>query len=285
MFGVYEAMAQSDLFAWTRVLWRFLNSRAIKFTLVLLVSVLIFASISFRIESLLFQRRVNSLLSRMAQVRLDASSEQELVGLLPELRPLTSNGSNQVIQEGGEERGLHEYSLADSNMEEAGFLVRVLWKLHLLDSNSTIRLLFLLGHRFHRLGASAYVRDREVVRVNYGLRLENGESHGLYDGIGIYFDYFSRSGWTQADRAFGRTFGDVSPYAEAVASNAPENVVHLAVTSDAPPDLVRAALEPQIKCLWKLGICRNTKQILPGIWPPHFPWRGGFGPPYTDRDR
>lgn len=262
------------------ILRRFLSWKPVSITLISFTSVLLLTMIAFRIDSLLFQRRVNSLLSRMARVRLDNPSEEQLLSLLPELHPFRPASAKQPIRQGDPE----QYAFIDTNVNH-GLLVMTLWKLH-MESDATFRWLFLLGHRLHRFDASAYLRDGRVVRISYDLWMENGESHSLYDGVGVHFRMLSRSGWILGeDRAVAPTYNDVSPYAESVASNAPENVVDLALTSDAPPDLVRAALEPQISCLWKLGICQNTKQILPGIWPPHFPWRGRSGPPYADRER
>jgi hypothetical protein len=261
-------MTSRDQFPRTGILRRFLFRKPVSIFLISFTALLLLTMIGFRIDSLLFQRRVNLLLSRMAQLRLDNSSEEQLFSRLPELRPFQPESTKQPIRQGD----LEQYAFIDTNMNH-GLLVMTLWKLH-MESDATFNCLFLLGHRLHRFDASAGLRDGKVVRVTYDLRMENGESHGLYDGVGIHFRMLSPGGWIPGeDRAVGPTYKDVSPYAESVASNAPENAIDLTLASNAPTGLVRAAFDPRITCLWKLGICHNTKQILPGIWPPKFPWR------------
>ncbi len=246
-------MSFRDSFPGTAALWRLIASRPARILLVSFASIVILTIIGFRIESLLFQRRANSLLLRMAQLRLDNSSEGELRAILPELRPLSPESADEPV---------NRYALIIDNMQH-GSLPRALGVLH-LDSDSVVRLLFLLGHRFHRFDASASLRDGKVVRVTYNLWLENGESHGLYDGVGVHVRMFSRAGWVQEeDRAVGPTYNDVSPYAEEVASNAPDNVVDLALTSDAPTGLVRAALDPHIGCMWKQGSAKIRNRFFP----------------------
>src|SRR5262245_28372140 len=122
-----------------------LSSKPIRIFLISSASALILTMIAFRVESLLFQRRVVSFLSRMAQIRLDISSEQELFELLPGLQRSRPEDSEQTAHETVVEARPERYALIDDNMQD-GFLPKILWWLH-LDS-PTFRWLFLLGHRF-----------------------------------------------------------------------------------------------------------------------------------------
>jgi len=263
-------MRLRETFPWSFALWQLIVYRPVGIFLISATILMLVTMACFRIESLLFQRRVNSVLSRLAQVRLDHSPEQELRELVPELHPLKSKPRRQDDLTPQTEEPL-EYVLADGNVEN-GLLPKLLWKLG-THVNSVLRLLYLCGQRFHTFHASVAFREGKAVRIKYDLWLDNGENHNLYAGVGIDVTALCRAGWTRRDELFAPTYDDLMPYAGHVASNAPENSLHVAITPEAPAELSQAAFDVHITCLRDFSGCRNTKQILPGVWPPRFPWK------------
>lgn len=192
--------------------------------------------------------------------------------LLPELLPLY----NAHPEHGSDVPRRYDARYSDI---DRGLLVKFLGRLW--QNESGIRVLYLLGHRFHRFNAAAEIRNGKVVRVQYDLWVDTGENHMMYQGVGISVTGFSRTGWTKPGGTIATTYDDLKPYAERVASNAPENYLALAFTPEAASDFVRAALDVRLSCLWSLSPCKNAKQLLPGVWPPRFSWNAlpfGKGP-------
>jgi len=253
-----------DSFPWTSALLRFLSSKPFRIFWAVFATVLISTMVGFRLESFVFQRRVSSILVRMAEVRLDHSSEQETRQLLPEL-----NLSTDAIPNGACD-GMRRYEVTYSDLDR-GVLVRFLWRLWQNDAG--IRLLYLLGHRFHRFSAAVEACNGKVVRVQYGLWVDTAEDHNLYSGAGLTVAGLSRAGWRKPGGEVETSYEDLIPYTELVASNAPESYLALTFTPVASGGFVRAAFDVHLNCLWSPSPCKTTKQLLPGIWPPSYPWR------------
>jgi hypothetical protein len=57
------------------------------------------------------------------------------------------------------------------------------------------------------------------------------------------------------------------PYRVLPARSAPSQGVSIALTPDAPEEIVRDAYDPKLNCLWSFGGCRRWSQLLPGVQP------------------
>ena|SRR5437868_6938883 len=215
-----------DSFPWIRALWHLFTSKPVRIIFASVSTFIVFIILSFRIESWFFQRRVNSILSRMAQLRLDETPEAEFKRLLPEL--MLSTG----LLPGDDDSGASLRYNVHYNDTETGPLVKYLWRLWQNDRGT--RWLYCFGHRFHRFHAGVEVRDSAVVRMDYHLWIDTNENHNLYSGAGIHVIGMSRAGWRHFGRGSTLTYDDLRPYVERHASNAPENYVALAFTPEAP---------------------------------------------------
>jgi hypothetical protein len=256
---------------WSSGLWRLVSSRPVRISLISAAILLLVTIACFRVQSLLFRRRVNSVLSRLAEVRLDYSTEREIQEIFPKLHPLKGEGVKQSDSTTQASGPIYWYEFTDSNVENA-LPLKLLWRLG-KHVNSVLGLLYRLGHRYRTLSVSIGFREGKVVRIRYDLWLENRQNHMMFEGVGIDVTAVSRAGWARRDEMFAPTYNDLISYAGGVASNAPENVLHFAITPEAPVELRQAAYDVHLTCLWGLAKCQNTRQILPGVWPPRFPWK------------
>lgn len=260
-------MAFRDLFPWTYALWPALNKRVVRIALGSVAVLLLTTMVSFRIQSLLFQRRVNSILSRMATLELNHTSEQEFRNLLPELKPTFSEtrapGSTEDPENG------QIYEVVDSNME--GEIVWGILRLAGAHAHSAESMVNALGYRHHRFVGSCRIQNRQVTATRFWLLIETSGRPTYDDLVGVEVSGYTRAGFS-TERRF-QTYDDISPYLESVASNRPMTSLHIHFTDVASRDFVRAAFDVHLRCLWNLSGCHDTKQVLPEIWPPHLPWR------------
>jgi len=248
-----------------RLLW----SRPSKILFASFATLFVLILIGFRFESFLIQRRINSVASRMARLRLDRSTEQELRVLLPELKLKdirASNGVNGPSASSAEKWYTYDGSNTGSSP--------VAWLMYRSGDreNEVRRFFYHLGHRFCISHAEARVREGIVDRTDLGLMVESGER--IYgDAVMLNISGYGRSGWDAPTKASDLTYQDIVPYTERAVSRAPDSFVSVRFTPDASDEFVWALHDLHLNCLWNFVGCRTAKQVLPGIWPPNFPWR------------
>ena len=251
-------MSFRGLFPWTYAFLRFSAPRPARIAATCFCCALLAMMAFFRVESLLFQRRVASVLSRMTELRLDHTSEQEVRKLLPELK-LVRSEDDQVG---------HDYEFKDSNME-GGILLVVLD--HAGDhSLSLVHVLNVLGHRFHLLVVSCRVQDQHVSAVHFWLLAESSGRTTYDDLVAVEVSGYSHTGLQK--RKWGESYEDISPYSVMRASNRPKTSLDVRFTDAASQDFVRAAFDARLNCLWNFSGCNSTQQLLPGVWSPRFKW-------------
>jgi len=252
-----------DLFPWTRTLWRLLGSKPIKILLVTVASVVAATVLAFHIESFLFQQKVQSILLRTARIQLGRTSEHDFRALLPEL----DQGSSVMCST--EEGASTEYGFQISDVR-GGVLSKLIEPLDAHERPAR-QLLYLMGHRFHYFGVSSSICAGKVVRLKYRVWIDDNHSHDIFQGNEVSASGFSRDGWVEPIEADYR-YEEVTPYRERVARNAQEHVLEVIYTADAPAEFLYSAFDLRMWCLHSFTGCANTRQLLPNIWPPRFPW-------------
>src|SRR5580704_4243009 len=256
-------MSFRNSFPWTYDFCQFLNLRLIRIATGLFVLLLMITMASFRIQSFLFQRRVNSILFRMGALGLDSTSEQQLKDLFPELKPVEVDGQPAA---GGSDSQETWYELNDSNGEN-GPLVNLVNHLG-SHSNQALAILYRLGNRFHIFKVGVRTRRGIADRVAFSLMVETGRPATNEDVVLLEVKGFGRSGWDSPKSKLDLTYEDVRPYSGHVASKMPQNTVFLSFTPDAPEQFIHSAFDVHLDCLWKFSGCRTARQMLPGVWPP-----------------
>ncbi len=222
-------------------------------------------------ESFLFQKKVRWILFRMAQIKLDNTSEQELRSLLPELE----GPEGPECQEGAVSSRMYAVLIDDIDRGTLSSLLEAFGRYN----RPALTSLYLLGHRFHRFGAYASTCQGKVVHLAYFVWIDDNQNHNLLGGTNVAVSGYSRTGWSYSrnELSYGFTYEEEKPYAERIASNAPENYLTITYTTEAPADFLRAAFDLRLVCMQNFAGCTDTKQLLPGIWSPRFPWhREGF---------
>jgi len=254
-------MSFRDLFPWTYASGRFLL-RSTRGALIAALFLFAFSAICFRIESAIFHWRFHSTLKKVAGIKLDETSDRELLQRIPSL-------SLEPLEQQARDTELRRCSSVDGDVEN-GFLIKLVTIGH---GQPIDRLLSTIGHRFHRFGVTALIQNGKVVKIGYFLWLDDTRNHNMYQGIGIDVAQYSHAGWEAVRDKNAISYAELAPYVETVASNAPENVLHILTTSDTPDPLKRATFEVRLACLYSFTGCQNTREILPEVRPPRFSGR------------
>src|SRR5216117_3393190 len=110
-------MTLRHLFPWTYAFCRFLSLRKTRVVMTATASLFALCVIGFRIESAVFQYRIHATLKAIAQVRLDKTSEREMLKLVPSL-------SLEPVEQQGRDKSLKRYSWIDGDVEN-GFLIHL----------------------------------------------------------------------------------------------------------------------------------------------------------------
>jgi hypothetical protein len=260
-----------DLFPWTNTLWRLISSKPVRIVLISLVSLLVLSMIAFRLESFFFQRRVNLLLSRLARLQLDRSSAREINESLPELKSAKDENSPERTSANADENEQGLFLFQSGDLED-GPLIRWLRRGR-GSTNLRLKLLCRLGHRFHDFSARVRTRRGTIDQISFWLRVESSQSCVPGFLISIGASGYGRLRWEGIQEPTDISYAEISPYVERVASDIPENSVGIMFTPDAPPRFAQAAFDVHMTCLWTFSGCKDTQQMLPGIWPPNFPLR------------
>jgi hypothetical protein len=106
------------------------------------------------------------------------------------LRLVPSLALESVEQQVRDSR-LRRYACVDGDVEN-GFLIKLVRNRH---GERIDRLLSVIGHRFHRFGATALIQNGKAVKIGYFLWLGDTRDHNMYQGIGVDAAQYSRAGW------------------------------------------------------------------------------------------
>jgi len=236
--------------------------RLVKVALLVAVSIVAATMIGFRVQSLLFERKVHSVLWRLGQFYLDNTSEEEVLRSLPELKPgilwsFTVDGRSDDRCPGDA-----CYVLRVGNLPD-GMVFRFRRKLE-YRQDWIFKTAYLLGHRYRTFASYVEIRGKKVSRYEYSLAVTDQE-YPLGELVGVQV--------LGADRAsFPRGYAAIEDYDEIrgikgrVPGNKPTTMLWVAFTPEAQREDVRSAFDVHLACAWNCEGCSATKQILPGLW-------------------
>jgi len=234
--------------------------RRILFVLLLVASIILITAATFRLQSYLFARKVQSVLSRMGQIRLDKTSHAEILVLIPELKP----GSRYL----------------PSNQPDAGCLAEACYAIHIqnwpggmiarMQAKLSYRFQWLfeaiywLGHRYLLFTAYVEVRAGRVSRYEYSLGVEC-VNQPASDAVEVKVLGADRAGFP-GYFGFMRDYDEIGDFGIRVPSNRPATSRYVAFTPDAQPEYARNAFDVHLDCLWNAQGCSATRQLLPLLW-------------------
>src|SRR6266480_2503311 len=239
-----------------------ISSRPFRFAFLLSVLLWFITTASFRVQSYLFDRKVHFVLRRMEKIQLNKTSKEEVLVLVPELKPgilwsFVLNGHSEDTCPGDACYVLHIQNYPD------GILAELRAKLE-YRHDWIFKTAYWLGHRFRSFGAYVEVRRGQVSRYEYSLSLEDAEfpANGL---VGVQVLGANRESFP-GGFGFMRDYDEIGGFRIKVPSNIPTKILYVAFTPDAQPKAVRNAFDVRLDCIWNVTGCLTTRQVLPALW-------------------
>ena len=218
--------------------------------------------IGLRVQSLLFERKVYSVLSRLGQLQLDKTPEEAVLRSMPELKSgilwsFLVNGQRDDRCPGDA-----CYVLRVQNVPN-GMLSRLREKLG-YQHDWIFKAAYLVGHRFWTFDAYVEIREKKVSRYEYALSVEDAESpaNGL---VGVQVLGADRASFP-AGYGFIEGYDKITGFKITRPSNRQTTVMRVAFTPEAEPEDVRNAFDVHLDCVWNFEGCSATSQLLPAVW-------------------
>ena len=236
--------------------------RLLRVSLLVLFLLVIGMMIEFRVQSLVFERRVHSVLSRLEQLELDKTPEGDVLRSLPELKPgILWN----FYVNGRPDESCHGdacYVLRMGNLPD-GILFRLRRKLE-YQQDWVFKTMYWLGHRDRSFAAYVEIRAGKVSRYEYGVAVTDRE-YPLGELVEVQVLGADRASFPLGYVAVD-SYDQIKGFKGKVPSNKPTTVMRVAFTPEARTEDVRSAFDVHLECIWNSEGCSTTRQILPAVW-------------------
>ena len=234
----------------------------------LAIVILLFAvTAAARVRTYVLTRRIHSVLNGLERLRIDQTTENELLRTVPYLvrgrqdRPVgtsTERGYYVVISNEPDRLLLDRFAF-----ERPGEWLPRTWLFTVADW---------LGYRYLSFRARIVLLDEKVSSIAYGIAPELGfpiqvnEIVAVQSVHGFWSPYRRSIEVTSAD--------DESPQYRIAGGNDPfgdgrrgrKQFLHTTYTFDAPVDLTSRAFRLDLSCFWSLRGCRSAGQLAPLTW-------------------
>ena len=254
---VFVPVSNFGVLPLTKWLWRPLSSR--RACLIYIGLVVIWASIgiAFHVQSMLFARRVNRVVTALSSLKTGVTSRAEALSLIPELtftRP--ADGLFDVCNPGYIDKAEEcSYLIIDSRATDGLFgLVNKVsdYTSPYLTDDTYLSVLKYWGFRYYLFIVRVQFREDKVSDFSYSLRF-SGRGYKSYELI--YVD-------VACSKHLSEIGQDESPHYRVV--HAPDGGIIVDFTSHAASELLQHAFHPRLKCMWlSFAGCKEANQVLP----------------------
>jgi hypothetical protein len=242
------AIARSR-FPATRHILRVLAGRWVKRIVTAILLLLLTVSVGARLRSYYLARKIQAVMRGLAELRIDQTTEEQLVKAVPNLKMVDRNGRD----------GSHFFIARISNESDPRFLT-----MPADFSEWSRQLAFWLGYRYMSFDATVLVQDGRVSKVSYGLA--NQWSRPQFPGsIGYIVSARSaHSFWLPHQVPVGTSSQtDESPQYRPFGDN---KGLFVHYTNDAPAGITDRIFRLNLECFWSLSGCTDAREIAPAIW-------------------
>ena len=232
-----------------------LSGRWVRRSYVAVLLLLLLLTTAARLRSYLTARKIQAVLHGLAEIRIDQTTEEQLLRTVPYLT-----------------RGEQDWNVR-------GIIQRVYFTEISNEPNGPIswsvmygpgwQLAYWLGYRYMDFDAGVLVQDGKVSRVGYGLAKEWGRPRELSYIISAKSVH---GFWLPHEHPFAVTSQDDESPQYRVEQREVLNVVGreqgliIIFTNDAPPELTKRAFQLNLSCFWSLRGCGDARDIAPGLW-------------------
>jgi hypothetical protein len=236
-------------FPFFRWIVRKLTGRWARRAYVAVVLLLLCLTAAARLRSYFMARRIQAVLHGLAEVRVDQTTEEQLLKTVPHLRRMEQDSKDGGIVQ-------RRYYAEISNESDSPILGLIayglVWSGHLAN---------FLGYRYMSFDAFVFVQDGRVSCVNYGLAKQWGrprQTSYIVSANSVH------GFWLPGRAAFVVTSeDDESPQYR---PGGDEKRLHVTYTNDAPPEITKRAFQLNLSCFWNLRGCDDAREIAPALW-------------------
>jgi hypothetical protein len=252
----------------TRLLRMLTSWRALRLLLALPLLAVLLLTVGLRVHSYLLTRKIQAVLSGLERLRMDRTSEQELLKTVPYVVRQNFEGHTSS----GTERSSF-YQVRISNEDEILWLFRVLstrpfqllWPWHAHEGAGEpwtvpLRGAYWLGFRYVEFGAWVHVVDGRVSNIDYVVDRDMLFGWPLDPLVSVR----SAHGFWERHLLLPVTSADDESPRYRVSGDAKYLLV--AYTPDAPRDLVQHAFHLDLSCFWDLRGCALVRDVAPLLW-------------------
>lgn len=240
--------------------WSKLVSHRAKRIYLWFFAVVFAAAVALRLEAAIAASRIVSVVTALSTLRLGVTSEADTLQRIPALQP------SQTGPYGAPRCDADE---CFSGFVENGLPGRVLWR---TESEVLSDVLRCLGFRAEGLGIYVNFTSERVSYFGYHLMVSapgvpasvpppppDGKLGAVVIGLG--------SEKMINVREPNSAIETHSPYRITPARAVPSQSIGIALTPDAPEEIVRGAFDLRLRCVWSFGGCRRWNQLLPSLEP------------------
>jgi hypothetical protein len=262
------------------MLGRLLGRRARPIYLAVLLLPIVF-SVSLRVRTFLAARKIHAVLSGLEQVRVDRTTEEQLLRTVPYLVP--SDPTRQMLAGGhdsyrveisnadyyyGWTRWVPDYVLSLWPVHDSDLPVKDKWK----SLTFPLKAAYVLGWRHLSFSAYVTVLNGTVSSTGYNLEPDVLIGYPLsYFVVARSAHGFSRDAGRRPvpvhstddespDYRFGAVAGQFSML------DGTDSSIGVAYTADAPRDLIDHAFRVDLGCFWGSRGCDSVHQVVPLLW-------------------
>jgi hypothetical protein len=210
-----------------------------------------------RIRSYLLGRRIQAVLHGLAQIRVDQTTEEQLLKTVPCL----TRSEHEWKAGGIVQRWYYTEIYNESDRLMPHFVV--------YSTGWSGRLAYWLGYRYMSFGARVLVWNGRVSSISYGLAKEGVVPRAAGYVVSVQSVH---SFWLPYEHSFEVTSqDDESPQYRVEQREIPSLLgngkgLYVTFTNDAPPELTKRAFQLSLGCFWGLEGCGDARDIAPGLW-------------------
>jgi hypothetical protein len=240
--------------------WSKLVSRTAKRIYVCFFAVVFTAGVALRLEAAIAASRIVSIVTALSTLRLGVTSKADTLRRIPALRPSTTGPYGAPHCDADE---------CFSGAAENGLPRRVLWR---TGSEVLSEVLRCFGFRAEALGIYVNFTSGRVSYFGYHLMISAPGVPAPMpppppDGkVGLVVIGLSSQKMITV-RDPNPTAETHPPYRISTARAAPSQSIGIALTPDAPGEIVLGAFDLRLGCVWSFGGCRRWNQLLPSLEP------------------
>lgn len=272
-------MKGQRLVSWPAAVRRGISGRWARRIYTVFILMCVSLSAAMRCRSYLLTRRIHAVLTGLARVRVDRTTESQLQALVPyllrqDIAPSSGSDRQYCASISNDHQG-HEYGLPGMRWLPQFFFVSWVPRDGPIQNkwntmNLPFKVAYLFGLRHLTFGACVTTSNGIVSGASYGLEPDvfygwpASELVAVRSVHGFWMQHRGLPVQSADDESpdfrFGPAAGEFSIFAAVDAK------IAVAYTPSAPRELVAHAFQVDLSCFWWIRGCDSVRQVVPLLW-------------------